>query len=78
METQPDSANKPAKGKSNFAHEEVLLSRAISKRRAIRINFLDGDYLVDELRWHTKNCLGLKSGKVVNKSAVKYWEVADE
>jgi len=58
-------------------HEAVLLSRIITEKKQIRITFLDGDTLIDGLRWHTPYHLGLKDGKVVNKSAIKFWEVVD-
>ncbi len=51
-----------------------MLSRVISEQVEIKITFSDGDYLIDHLRWHTHGQLGLKTGKVVNKSLVKYWE----
>lgn len=64
--------------KAHIAHEAILLSRIISEKQSIKITFLDGEYLIDQLRWHTLNSLGLISGKVVNKNAIKYWEVVDE
>lgn len=64
--------------KSQIAHEAILLSKIISEKQSIRITFPDGEYLVDQLKWHTGNSLGLKNGKVVNKSLIKYWEVVDE
>ena len=58
-------------------HEAVLLSKIITEKRQIRVTFLDGETLIDGLRWHTPYHLGLKDGKVVNKSAIKFWEVID-
>jgi major membrane immunogen (membrane-anchored lipoprotein) len=63
--------------KTQIAHEAILLSRVISERQTIKITFPDGEYLIDQLRWHTFESLGLKNGKVVNKNAIKYWEVTD-
>ena len=61
--------------KNVIAHDAILLSRVISERQTIKITFLDSDYVVDQLRWHTHENLGLKGGKVVNKTVVKYWEI---
>lgn len=58
-------------------HEAVLLSKIITEKKQIRITFLDGDTLIDRLRWHTPYHLGMKDGKVINKSAIKFWEVID-
>ena len=58
-------------------HEAVLLSKIITERRQIQVTFLDGDTLIDGLRWHTPYHLGMKEGKVINKSAIKFWEVID-
>ena len=66
------------KQKSQIAHEAIMLSKVISEKQSIKITFPDGEYLIDQLRWHTINSLGLKNGKVVNKSAIKYWEVVAE
>jgi hypothetical protein len=63
--------------KSQVAHEAIMLSRVISEKQSIKITFPDGEYLIDQLRWHTLDSLGLKNGKVVNKSAIKYWEIAE-
>ena len=60
--------------KANVAHEAILLSRMISEQKTIKITFGDGEYLVDQLKWHTTYQLGLKTGKVVTKSMIKYWE----
>ncbi len=59
-------------------HEAVLLSKIITEKRHIRITFLDGDILIDRLRWHTPYHLGMKDGKVINKSAIKMWEITEE
>jgi hypothetical protein len=69
----PDRKTKP-----QIAHDAIMLSKVISERLTIKITFPDGEYLIDQLRWHTTENLGLKNGKVVNKSAIKYWEVFDE
>ncbi|MBT4091020.1 MAG: hypothetical protein HOE30_21240 [Deltaproteobacteria bacterium] len=66
------------KHKVQIAHEAIMLSKTISEKQSIKITFLDGEYLIDQLRWHTISSLGLKNGKVVNKNAIKYWEVADD
>jgi len=66
------------KHKPQIAHEAIMLSRVISEKQSIKITFPDGEYLIDQLRWHTINSLGLKNGKVVNKNAIKYWEVVVE
>lgn len=58
-------------------HEAILLSRVVTEKKQIRITFLDGDVLVDGLRWHTPYHLGMRDGKVVNKSAIKFWEVME-
>lgn len=63
------------KKKHVIAHDAILLSRIISEKLTLKVTFLDGDYVIDQLRWHTQDNLGLKGGKVVNKAAVKYWEV---
>jgi len=64
--------------RSQVAHEAIMLSKVISEKQSIKITFPDGEYLIDQLRWHTINSLGLKNGKVVNKTMIKYWEVVDE
>ena len=58
-------------------HEAVLLSRVITEKRQLRITFIDSEVLIDSLRWHTPDSLGLKSGKVINKRAIKFWEVVE-
>ena len=65
------------KEKQPVPHEAILLSKLVSEQKEIRITFLDGEYLIDQLRWHTVNQLGLLSGKVVNKLAIKYWEPSE-
>ncbi|OGG96281.1 MAG: hypothetical protein A2527_02175 [Candidatus Lambdaproteobacteria bacterium RIFOXYD2_FULL_50_16] len=60
--------------KTEVPHDRLLLSKLIAEKRSIRIAFLDGEYLIDQIRWHTVEHLGLKSGKVVNRQAIKYWE----
>ncbi|MDH5560018.1 MAG: hypothetical protein OEY59_04095 [Deltaproteobacteria bacterium] len=60
------------------AHDEIMLSRIVSEKQTIQISFLDGEFIIDQLKWHTTDFLGLKGGKVVNKKAVKYWEVIDK
>ncbi len=69
----PDKKNKP-----QIAHDAIMLSKVISEKLTIKITFPDGEFLVDQLRWHTSDNLGLKTGKVVNKAAIKYWEVFDD
>lgn len=66
------------KQKSQIAHEAIMLSRVISDKQNIKITFMDGEYLVDQLRWHTSTSLGLKTGKVVNKALIKYWEIVED
>jgi len=64
--------------KTPIAHEAIMLSRIISEKQNIKITFPDGEYLIDQLRWHTIESLGLKNGKVVNKNAIKYWEIVED
>jgi hypothetical protein len=64
--------------KTHIAHDAIMLSKAISEKQSIKITFLDGEYLIDQLRWYTTETLGLISGKVVNKRSVKYWEIVDQ
>lgn len=66
------------KGKQPIAHDAIMLSKIISEKQEIKITFPDGEYIVDQLKWHTTDNLGLKSGKVVNKAAIKYWEIVEE
>ncbi len=56
-------------------HEAIILSQAIVDKQQIQITFLDGDVLIEQVRWHTPECIGLKDGKVVNKQAIKFWEI---
>ena len=72
MPDSRDSSSRPQP-----PHEAILLSKVVSEKKQIRITFLDGDTLIDGLRWHTPECLGLRDGKVVNKSAIKFWEVLE-
>lgn len=74
----PDRKQVERKDKASVPHEAILLSRIISDRHQIKVTFLDGDFVIDHLRWHTHDALGLKSGRVVNKGAVKYWEPIEE
>ncbi|MGK0289639.1 MAG: hypothetical protein ACI86H_001085 [bacterium] len=74
MDKKDNRDNRKQRG-TPLPHEAVLLSKIISERLKIKITFLDGELLVDTLRWHTPYHLGLRSGKVVNKSAIKYWEI---
>lgn len=67
--------HRSAEQKSQFPHEAVLLSKIVSDHSNIKLTFVDGEILIDQLRWHTPYHLGLNGGKVVNKSAIKYWEV---
>ena len=64
--------------KAQIAHDAIMLSKVITEKLSIKITFLDGEYLIDQLRWHTIDCLGLKNGKVVYKGAIKYWEIVEE
>ncbi len=66
------------KTKTQIAHDAIMLSKVISEKLTIKVTFPDGEYLVDQLRWHTNDNLGLINGKVVNKSAIKYWEIVEE
>ncbi|MCP4297001.1 MAG: hypothetical protein GY786_15465 [Proteobacteria bacterium] len=75
MRSQEKNTNS-GKKKTHIDHEAMLLSRIISEKQTIKLSFPDGEYLVDQLRWHTQNQLGLSSGKVVNKGAIKYWEIS--
>lgn len=58
-------------------HEAILLSQTIKEKKEIRFTFIDGDVLIERVRWHTEGFIGLRDGKVVNKMAVKYWELMD-
>ena len=64
--------------KAQIAHDAIMLSKVITEKLTIKITFLDGEYLIDQLRWHTIDSLGLKNGKVVYKGAMKYWEIVEE
>lgn len=64
--------------KAQIAHDAIMLSKVITEKLSIKITFLDGEYLIDQLRWHTIDSLGLKNGKVVYKGAMKYWEIVEE
>jgi len=64
--------------KAQIAHDAIMLSKVITEKLTIKITFLDGEYLIDQLRWHTIDSLGLKNGKVVYKGAIKYWEIVEE
>ena len=64
--------------KAQIAHDAIMLSKVITGKLTIKITFLDGEYLIDQLRWHTIDSLGLKNGKVVYKGAMKYWEIVEE
>ena len=61
--------------RTNAPHEAILLSKAIIEKLNVSVTFLDGEVLNDGVKWHTPYHIGLKQGKVVSKSAVKYWEV---
>jgi len=69
--------HKDASARAQPPHEAVLLSKIITERKQVLITFMDGETIQDGLRWHTPYHLGLRHGKVVNKSAIKYWEVID-
>lgn len=77
MTLDSEHKNRGKKGKSQVPHDAILLSKAVSENLEIKITLIDGEYLIDQLRWHTLDCLGLKSGKVVLKHAIKYWEIDD-
>ena len=64
-----------AKSRKTTPHDAILLSRVIVDKQPICITFLDGDVLIEQVRWHTPQCIGLKDGKIVNKQAIKFWEV---
>ena len=55
----------------------IQLSQAITDRKQLRLVFLDGDTLVETVRWHTPAWIGLRDGKVINKQALKFWEPLD-
>jgi len=61
--------------KTNIAHDEILLSKVVLEKSTIRVTFPDGEYIIDQLRWYTAKYLGLINGKIINRSAVKYWEI---
>ena len=63
------------KKKTNIAHDEILLSKVVTEKSTIRVTFPDGEYIIDHLRWYTDKYLGLNNGKIINRSAVKYWEI---
>ncbi|MBF0280278.1 MAG: hypothetical protein HQM13_20945 [SAR324 cluster bacterium] len=58
-------------------HEAIILSQSIVDKHQIRITFLDGDVMIEQVRWHTPEYIGLRDGKVVNKRAIKYWEIIE-
>ena len=58
-------------------YEAIQLSQAITDRKQLRLVFLDGDTLVESVRWHTPAWIGLRDGKVINKQALKFWEPLD-
>jgi hypothetical protein len=58
-------------------YEAIQLSQLITERKQIRIVFQDGDTLIEAVRWHTPQWIGLRDGKVVNKQAIKFWESLD-
>jgi len=61
--------------KDEVPYDRILLSKAVAEKQTIKISFPDGEYLIEQLRWHTVEHLGLISGKVVNIHAIKYWEI---
>jgi len=75
---QVEFAVSEKKTKSQIAHDAIMLSKVTSEKLTIKITFPDGEYLVDQLRWHTSDNLGLMNGKVVNKAAIKYWEIVED
>ena len=58
-------------------YEAIQLSQAITDRKQLRLVFLDGDTLVESVRWHTPAWIGLRDVKVINKQALKFWEPLD-
>ena len=66
------------KTKSQIAHDAIMLSKIISEKLTIKITFPDGEYIIDQLKWHTNDNLGLICGKVVTKAAIKYWEIVED
>ena len=71
------SGSRDAPARQPPPHEALLLSKAVSEKKQLRITFLDGDTLIDGLRWHTSESLGMRDGKVINRSAIKFWEVME-
>lgn len=67
-----------SRNKGEVPHDRLLLSKAVAERWFLKISFPDGEYLIDQLRWHTLEHLGLVEGKVVNLRAVKYWEILED
>ncbi len=63
------------KSRKPTPHDAILLSQAIVEKRPISITFLDGDVMIEQVRWHTVECIGLRDGKIVNKQAIKFWEL---
>lgn len=63
--------------KRPLPHEAILLSQAIVEKQQIRITFMDGDVHIDYVKWHTPENIGLKDGKVINKQAIKFWEILE-
>ncbi|MBF0350669.1 MAG: hypothetical protein HQM11_06535 [SAR324 cluster bacterium] len=73
--------NDPQKRKSSrteISYESLLLSQVVTEKKTIRVTFLDGDILIQKVQWHTMDAIGLKDGKVVNRHAIKFWEIVDE
>ena len=66
----------PTNKKNNVPYDAILLSGCIKDQTEIRITFLDGDVLIGVPKWHTPESIGLKDNKVVNRLAIKFWEVA--
>jgi len=66
--------SKPA----SLPHEAILLSKVVSEKLHISITFLDGDTLVSQVRWHTSGAIGLKDGKIVNRNAIKFWQIEEQ
>ena len=63
--------------KKSPCFDAILLSQIITEKQTIQIWFLDGDSIISQVRWHTTEWIGLTDGKVVNKQAIKYWEILD-
>ena len=66
------------KRKNPPPHEAILLSQAITEKKQIQITFIDGDIVVEQVKWHTPEHIGMKDGKVINKQAIKFWQMVED